>query len=56
MTQQTTPEPEQTAEVQTESTEEVNWQARAEEAETQLKKAQNDLNSQQGRDRTRDEW
>ena len=56
MTQQTTPEPEQTAEVQTESTEEVDWKVRAEEAETQLKKAQNDLNSQQGRDRTRDEW
>ena len=57
MTQQTTPEPEQAAvEVQAESTEEVDWKVRAEEAETQLKKAQNDLNSQQGRDRTRDEW
>lgn len=59
MTQQTTPEPEQTAEVQAEqveSTEEVDWKARAEQAETQLKKAQNDLNSRQGRDRTRDEW
>ena len=57
MTQQTTPEPEQAAvEVQAESTEEVDWQARAEEAEGKLKKAEHDLNSRQGRDRTRDEW
>ena len=56
MTQQTTPEPEQTAEVQAESTEEVDWKVRAEEAEGKLKKVENDLHSQQGRDRTRDEW
>jgi len=56
MTQQTTPEPEQAAEVQAESTEEVDWKVRAEEAEGKLKKVENDLHSQQGRDRTRDEW
>ena len=56
MTQQTTPEPEQAAEVQAESTEEVDWKVRAEEAEDKLKKAEHDLNSRQGRDRTREDW
>jgi len=60
MTQQVTPEPEESVvEAQTESVEsttEVDWKARAEQAEVQLQKAQHDLQSQQGRDRTRNEW
>ena len=53
MTQQTDPElAEQPAE---QEAEEVDWKARAEAAEDNLKKVENDLKSQQGRNRRTDE-